>query len=139
MLVKGVMGCFSRGTAESTSDRRVLTADGRGELRLPDGEATSIDVTRPTMTGNGAPSRHHDVTAGRLHNDAAYGLTEAVAADGRTPIAFPKGWSQERYADEAGIHRPSVSDIERSARNPTIAVVEKLAKPFGVSPGQMLD
>jgi CRISPR-associated endonuclease Csn1 len=34
----------------------------------------------------GRPSRHHDVTAGRLHNDTAYGLTDDVAADGKTPI-----------------------------------------------------
>ena len=32
------------------------------------------------------PSRHRDVTAGRLHNDTAYGLTGALAADGKTPI-----------------------------------------------------
>lgn len=33
-----------------------------------------------------APSRHRDVTAGRLHNDTAYGLTGKIAADGKTPI-----------------------------------------------------
>jgi CRISPR-associated endonuclease Csn1 len=32
------------------------------------------------------PSRHHDVTAARLHNDTAYGLTGELAADGKTPI-----------------------------------------------------
>jgi len=50
-----------------------------------------------------------------------------------------KGWSQEAYADEAGIHRTYVSDIERGARNPTIVVVEKLAKPLGVKAGSLLD
>ena len=50
-----------------------------------------------------------------------------------------KGWSQEHYAFEAGIHRTYVSDIERGARNPTISVVEKLAKPLGVKPGRLLD
>jgi transcriptional regulator with XRE-family HTH domain len=50
-----------------------------------------------------------------------------------------KGWSQEAFADEAGIHRTYVSDIERGARNPTIAVVEKLAKPLGVPAGKLLD
>ncbi|MDP9412538.1 MAG: helix-turn-helix domain-containing protein [Pseudomonadota bacterium] len=50
-----------------------------------------------------------------------------------------KGWSQEAFADEAGIHRTYVSDIERGARNPTITVVEKLAKPFGVAAGRLLD
>lgn len=50
-----------------------------------------------------------------------------------------KGWSQEDYADRAGIHRTYVSDIERGRRNPTITVVEKLAEPLGVSTGSLLD
>lgn len=50
-----------------------------------------------------------------------------------------KGWSQEEYADRAGIHRTYVSDIERGARNPTIVVVEKLAAPFDVSPGELIN
>lgn len=49
------------------------------------------------------------------------------------------GWSQEDYADRAGIHRTYVSDIERGRRNPTITVVEKLARPLGVSTGSLLD
>jgi transcriptional regulator with XRE-family HTH domain len=50
-----------------------------------------------------------------------------------------RGWSQEDYAERAGIHRTYVSDIERGSRNPTITVVEKLAKPLGVRPGELLD
>lgn len=50
-----------------------------------------------------------------------------------------KGWSQEDYADRAGIHRTYVSDIERGRRNPTITVVEKLAKPLEIAPGRLLD
>ncbi|MBC2667196.1 helix-turn-helix transcriptional regulator [Novosphingobium flavum] len=50
-----------------------------------------------------------------------------------------KGWSQEDYADRAGIHRTYVSDIERGRRNPTITVVEKLAEPLGVTAGALLD
>ncbi|WP_066558853.1 helix-turn-helix domain-containing protein [Croceicoccus bisphenolivorans] len=50
-----------------------------------------------------------------------------------------KGWSQEDYADRAGIHRTYVSDIERGRRNPTVTVVEKLAGPLGVRTGELLD
>ena len=50
-----------------------------------------------------------------------------------------KGWSQEAFAHEAGIHRTYVSDIERGARNPTIVILEKLAKPLGVPPADLLD
>lgn len=50
-----------------------------------------------------------------------------------------KGWSQEDYADRAGIHRTYVSDIERGRRNPTVTVVEKLARPFDIAPGELLN
>ena len=50
-----------------------------------------------------------------------------------------KGWSQEAYADEVGIHRTYVSDIERGSRNPTIVIVEKLALTLGVSASSLLD
>jgi len=50
-----------------------------------------------------------------------------------------KGWSQEEFADRAGIHRTYVSDIERAARNPTITIVEKLAKPLKVSASALLE
>ncbi|MCZ8324676.1 MAG: helix-turn-helix transcriptional regulator [Sphingomonadaceae bacterium] len=49
-----------------------------------------------------------------------------------------KGWSQEKFAFEANIHRTYVSDIERGARNPTITVVEKLAAPLGVTVSELL-
>lgn len=50
-----------------------------------------------------------------------------------------KGWSQEQLADEAGLHRTYVSGIERCVRNPTILIVERLAKALRVSPGALLD
>lgn len=49
-----------------------------------------------------------------------------------------KGWSQERYAFEADIHRTYVSDLERGARNPTITVVEKLAAALDVTASELL-
>ncbi|WP_424831370.1 helix-turn-helix domain-containing protein [Ruegeria sp.] len=50
-----------------------------------------------------------------------------------------KGWSQEEFAHRADIHRTYISDLERSARNPTITVVDKLAAALGVSLGELLD
>ena len=48
------------------------------------------------------------------------------------------GWSQEQLAFEAGIHRTYISDLERGARNPSILLLEKLAKPFGVPASALL-
>jgi transcriptional regulator with XRE-family HTH domain len=50
-----------------------------------------------------------------------------------------KGLSQEAFADEAGLQRTYVSELERSKRNPSIMIIEKLAVALGVSPGKLLD
>lgn len=49
-----------------------------------------------------------------------------------------KGLSQEKFAFEAQIHRTYISDIERGARNPTIAIVQKLAAALGVTASDLL-
>lgn len=41
---------------------------------------------KPDHGRSAKPSRHRDVTAGKLHNDTAYGLTGLTAPDGKTPI-----------------------------------------------------
>jgi len=41
---------------------------------------------KPDHGRKGRPSKHRDVTAGRLHNDTAYGLTGELGRDGKTPI-----------------------------------------------------
>ena len=50
-----------------------------------------------------------------------------------------KGWSQEALADEAGLHRTYISGIERGVRNPTLTVLEKVAKALGVGIGALAD
>jgi transcriptional regulator with XRE-family HTH domain len=50
-----------------------------------------------------------------------------------------QGWSQERFAFEAGIHRTYVSDLERAARNPSITILDKLAAPLGVTASVLVD
>lgn len=50
-----------------------------------------------------------------------------------------KGWSQEAFAFEAGIHRTYLSDLERGSRNPTIAILDKLALPLGVTASLLVE
>jgi len=50
-----------------------------------------------------------------------------------------KGLSQEAFADEAGLQRTYVSELERCKRNPSIMIIEKLALALGVSAGELLD
>jgi transcriptional regulator with XRE-family HTH domain len=43
-----------------------------------------------------------------------------------------KGWSQERLAEEADLHRTYVGGIERGLRNVSLWNIAKLAHAFGV-------
>jgi transcriptional regulator with XRE-family HTH domain len=49
-----------------------------------------------------------------------------------------RGWSQERLGFEADVHRTYVSDLERVARNPTLEMLEKLAKALGVPATELI-
>jgi transcriptional regulator with XRE-family HTH domain len=49
------------------------------------------------------------------------------------------GWSQEDLAEEAGLHRTYVSGIERKVRNPTIEIVDRLAKALSLSASDLLE
>ena len=44
-----------------------------------------------------------------------------------------RGWSQERLAEEAGIHRVYLAGIELAQRNPSLKNLENLARALGVS------
>ncbi|WP_459789031.1 helix-turn-helix domain-containing protein [Alteriqipengyuania sp. 357] len=46
------------------------------------------------------------------------------------------GWSQ---AGEAGLDRTYVSGIERRVKNPTVTVIERIAKALGCKLGDLLD
>lgn len=65
-------------------------------------------------------------------------IRDRLAANLRR-IRLEKGWSQEEFAHEADIHRTYISDLERAARNPSIEIIEKLAKTLMVNAGQLLD
>lgn len=44
-----------------------------------------------------------------------------------------EGWSQEEFADRAGLHRTYVSAVERGVRNPTLSVLARIAKALGIT------
>lgn len=49
------------------------------------------------------------------------------------------GISQDAFADMVGVHRTYMSGIERSKRNPSIDVVERIAIALKVDPGRLLE
>jgi transcriptional regulator with XRE-family HTH domain len=49
------------------------------------------------------------------------------------------GFSQEALADRAKIHRTYIGGIERGERNPTLAMIHRLATALGVDPTKLLE
>jgi transcriptional regulator with XRE-family HTH domain len=50
-----------------------------------------------------------------------------------------QGFSQESFADHCGLHRTYISGIERGVRNPTVLILDKIAKALKVPVGTLLD
>ena len=50
-----------------------------------------------------------------------------------------RGLSQEALAFECRLHRTYISGVERGIRNPTVTVVEKIARALGVPASRLLD
>jgi transcriptional regulator with XRE-family HTH domain len=49
------------------------------------------------------------------------------------------GLSQEQLAFEAGLHRTYISGVERGIRNPTVTVLDQIARALDVPPGRLLN
>lgn len=54
-------------------------------------------------------------------------------------LRLQKGWSQEEFADRAGLHRTYVSGIERGVRNPTVTILDQLAATLKVSVAELVE
>ena len=50
-----------------------------------------------------------------------------------------RGLSQEDFAEAADLHRTYVSGIERGERNPTLSVLARIAKGFGMTLSELLE
>ncbi|WP_182547935.1 helix-turn-helix domain-containing protein [Phyllobacterium myrsinacearum] len=53
-------------------------------------------------------------------------------------IREERGLSQEKLAFETELHRTYISGVERGVRNPTVLVIDRLAKALGVLPHILL-
>lgn len=62
----------------------------------------------------------------------------AVVARNLRLLRKQKGFTQEELADQAGINRNYVGQIEREEKSPTVDIVELLAAALTVSPELLL-
>ncbi len=60
---------------------------------------------------------------------------------GRNVKKFRKeiDWSQEDLAFECDLHRTYISGIERGVRNPTVLILDTIAKALGITPNRLLE
>ncbi len=50
-----------------------------------------------------------------------------------------RGFSQEKLAFECGLHRTYISGVERGVRNPTVLVIEEIARALDVPASLLLE
>lgn len=50
-----------------------------------------------------------------------------------------KDWSQEKFADECGLHRTYIGAIERGERNVSLNNIHAIAKALGISVKELFD
>jgi ribosome-binding protein aMBF1 (putative translation factor) len=95
------------------------------ERRVQEGDATFRMTTI---------SRSHEEPASSEHKPVRKRPEVAVKALGKRvrQLRTDKGWSQERLADEAGMHRTYMWGIEQGMRNPSVRHLFKLADALGV-------
>lgn len=60
--------------------------------------------------------------------------TETTATLGANvkALRIKKGWTQQELADECGVSRPRISEIESGAFNPSVETVEVIASKLEV-------
>jgi transcriptional regulator with XRE-family HTH domain len=54
-------------------------------------------------------------------------------------LRLKKGFSQEKLAELAGLHRTYVGGVERGERNPTLATLNNLARALDISIAELVD
>lgn len=51
--------------------------------------------------------------------------------EGLTRIREGRGWSQQKLADESGVNKATINQIERGRRSPNVETLERLAQALG--------
>lgn len=61
-----------------------------------------------------------------------------VLADNMRRLRAERSLSQEEFADQCGLHRTYISDVERCTRNISIDNIERIAEAFEIPASDLL-
>lgn len=73
------------------------------------------------------------------NDDESLGSRRITFAAHVRSLRKAKGWSQERLAEQSGLHRTYVSSLERGERNVSLDNLGVLADALGVTISELLD
>ena len=54
-------------------------------------------------------------------------------------LRVASGYSQERFAEKAGLHRTYIGGVERGERNVSLENIVRIARALRVSPSRLLE
>ena len=90
------------------------------------------------MGSSGAFTNVGDLPLTSRNRSATIPIVAKMAA-GLRRIREARGWSQERLAAKAGIHRVYLTRLESARQDPRLSTVAKLAKALGVPVTKLLE
>ena len=68
----------------------------------------------------------------------AYDETAQHLASNLRRMRETRGWSQQQLADNSGVPRPTIANLESGDGNPTLSVMLRLAQALGISIEQLI-
>jgi transcriptional regulator with XRE-family HTH domain len=61
-----------------------------------------------------------------------------ILADNMRRLRAERGWSQEKLAEESGLHRTYIGAVERLERNPSLTSMFKIAGALSVATWELI-
>lgn len=71
-------------------------------------------------------------------SDISRGAVTAAFGRNLRRIRLARGFSQEAFAERAGVHRTYVGAVERGERNPALVNIIRFATVLGVQPAELM-
>jgi DNA-binding XRE family transcriptional regulator len=94
-------------------------------------------------SGRRSPPRSYSSSVDETHagwsSPDVDNLIQQAFGDRVRELRERRGWTQEKLADQCGLHRTYIWGIEQGRRNPSLVNIVKIAQALGVKIGELFD